>query len=285
LGQVSVDQPILLPYQEMAGALDGVWSTAPSWAAMNRAFGEALEEARATSPYVVVEAGLETPSLTAAISEVMAEETVGRVIEAIESGTADSLVVVASAYRQARLISAVQSGLGVGQIPILSTPSARTPLFARTLFADGPIASTLVTVGPNTSDLAALARGPTGSYSGAFYAALRLAANDPTCLNIFGDAPLSITAQTADVASHDATVALLRAIERADSAAPLAVRKALEGQVVKSDDGLAGPELVFTNGSALPDNAVVPLYASTQNPGVRPPMTNAAPMLVWFPLV
>lgn len=284
IAQVNLEQPILLPYEGLSSEHAGVWSTAPSWSAVNQAFSEALTEVKATSPYVVIEDGYTAPTVTSTASETLTEETAERVVAAIQSGAVDSLIVVAAAYNQAYLISTVQEGLGVGQIPILSTPSARTPLFARTLLAGGSISSTLITTGPNTSDLAALEIGPSGAQAAAFFSSLRLAANDPTCLNVFGDAPLAKSAQTADMASHDATIALVRAAEQAGSVAPKAVSQALKGYSFKAEDGLSGPELDFSTSSALPDNTVKSLYASTQNPGVRPLALTVQPTLVWFPL-
>jgi hypothetical protein len=281
---VSIDQVILLPYDNPTEPIPGVWSTGPSPIGINRGLSNALNEIRATQPYLIVEEGQPTPPLTVSTSESLTIDTPARVVAAIESGAADSLVITASAVASARLIAKVQQGLGVKQIPVIITPPATTPLFARTLLRDGPISRTLISVGPNTSDPAALAPGPSGANAASFFAALRFAANDPSCLNIFGDAPLAASSHTADMASQDAAIALVRAAEQAGSTSPTAMMAIMSSLQVTPQDGLSGPPLDFTTPFAQTDTTIQVLYASTQNPAVRPPSTSSHPTLVWFPI-
>jgi hypothetical protein len=117
----------------------------------------------------------------------------------------------------------------------------------------------------------------------AYFTGLRLAANNPGCLNVFGDDNFSAAAQTADIPSHDAVVALVRAVDKAGSTDPAAVKSALTSLYLSGADGLAGPGLNFTSGDALSADDIVTLHASTQDPGLRPLVRDdAGARLFWF---
>jgi hypothetical protein len=117
----------------------------------------------------------------------------------------------------------------------------------------------------------------------AFLAALRLAAADPDCRNVYNDDSCLATGLAADTASHDAVVALVRAAERAATTESGAVLTALRELQLAPTDGLAGAPLDFTKTDALQAEHVVPLYASTDNPGLRPQPRGGAPASVfWF---
>jgi len=286
---LKLDPPVLLPYENPDTPVPGVWGTGPNQSSIQQTITTGLGKTHASHPYVVTGDGQTAPKITAAKTEAYGNDTANNVYAAIQSGLADSLVVAAGALTQARLIAAVQQQLGVRQIPVITTPQALTPIFGTTLLQTTAVSSTLMTVGPNTSDPAALDKGTDGAHAATFYAALRLAAADPNCLNLFGDTPLSQTTQTADMASQDATIALIRAVETAGTTSPATVKQTLQTMTVTQDQGLSGPGLDFTKSSALPDSAVKVLYASSTDPGVRPPMVttnSAAPTtgLVWFPV-
>lgn len=281
LAQTPVDPPVLLPYDDTDTPAPGAWTTGPTLSMINASITTALANLNATKPYVVTEANHSGLSVAVALTSPFSSTAAQDVVDAVESGTADSLVIDASAVSQAQLAASVQQGIGGRQIPIVLTPEALTPPFAQTLIGLGPPSSTLVTVGPNTSDPAALSSDSTGAHMSAFFTALRLAANDSACLNIYGDAPFFSASSTADVASHDAVIALVRAVERAGSTTGSAVKAALGNLQVQPVDGLAGPTLDFHTPQALSPQTVQPLYASTQNPGLRP---QASATLVWFPM-
>lgn len=282
LAQTHIQQPILLPYDSPDSPLQGVWSTGPTVDGINQAITQALGSAHVAHPFLVNDANqpdLTIPATTtAAYSSTMADQ----VVAALTSGAADSVVINAPAGDQAQLVTAVQQGLGNRQAPLILTPQALTPAFAQALAQTGMPSSPLITVGPNTNDPAALQPTSAGAHLAAFFSALRLAANDPTCMNIFGDAAFSQSAQSADAASHDATIALIRAAEKAGTTSPPAVAQALQTLTVQPDDGLAGPALDFRTATALSTSAIQPLYASSQNLGLRPTSDSTQPALVWF---
>ena len=90
------------------------------------------------------------------------------------------------------------------------------------------------------------------------------------------------TSLWADATSHDGVVVLARAIEKADSSDPQAVKTALATLKLGPTDGLVGPELDLRRGNALADSQLASLYASTSDPGMRPLTADGEPPLVLF---
>jgi len=279
LAEVDIAQPILLPYDIPGTVPNRTWTTGPSLDALNQGIKQALTGANASRPIVVAEPGQPDLRIERATYEPLASDVASRVVGAISAATADSVVIAASAINQAKLVAEIQQGLGARQIPMILTPQALTPLFTRTLAAYGMPSSPLISVGANTTDSAALAADSAGAQASAFFTALSLAANDQSCLNIFADAAFAESASTADIASHDATIALIRAAEKAGTTSPTAVAQALSALTVQPKDGLAGPALDFHAASALSATAVHPLHASDQDLGLRP----VGGQLAWFP--
>jgi hypothetical protein len=159
---------------------------------------------------------------------------------------------------------------------------ATAPAFASTLSElDGAASGQLVSVAPAGGDATALQQDAQGRGMSAFLSAVRLASGDPKVKNLTGDAAFSADAWAADSRSHDAVVALVRAAASAGSGEPSKVGAALRTMSFGPGEGLAGPALDFSRSAALTAEAI-PVYASPQDLGLRPP-DEAAPRLVWVP--
>lgn len=294
---VRAETAVVLPYDSAtsasggAGAADQVWSTAPSEAAVRDGIGSALAAAGASRPFLVVGDGRTGDGRTGdGVTAVRTGSTADPVttaqdiVAAVEARWVDSVVVDASATEQSALLVELQGLLGSRQVPVVLTPEALTPAFGDVLAARGSTGGWLISVGSDTDDQVALSDTESGAHAALFFAALRLAAGDPTCLNVYGDDSCATSLVRADIATHDATVAVVRAAERAGSVEPSAVRDALSGLVLGHEDGLAGPGLDFGESDALPDEAVTVLHASTSDPDLRPVSTGAtgSAELFWF---
>ena len=278
--------PVVMPYAQPPAATDGVWSLAPTAAQTVAALDVALKDRGASKPILVSDDILVTAlapgqiAPAAVVSPADPTAAAERILSGVHDLTADSAIIDAPPEQQAAVVVALQTALGDLQIPILLTPQALTPAFSQALIRGGAANSHLISVGPDDDDPASLARGRQADAAAAYYAAVRLGANDPGCRNIYNDDSCARTAPYADIASHDALVALVRAAERAHSTTPGAVRQALSGLALTVADGLAGPPLDFASPAALPDAAVVPLHSSTTDPGVRPAPSGGR--LYWF---
>jgi len=195
----------------------------------------------------------------------------------------DSVVVWGGAETDARVAQALEAALP--STPIVLSPDATGGAFDVAYGASGLVAPSLYTVGTDTSDPAALAAGGSGDSAAAFFSAVRLAAGSEDATSLSGG-PLSEVADYVDIASHDAVVAIVDAVSKAGSADPDAVGDALAGLRIDGADGLAGPALDFTSSDALADDAVVPLQATAQDPGLRPAVASQggpkAPRVYWF---
>jgi hypothetical protein len=286
LAQVAqADVAVLLPYDRPSDLADGLWLTGPSETSIDTQLAHALATTGVRKPFVVTGDGEPAPRLDAARLLTLGDPGLlaDEIVAALESLAADSVVIAASATSQATLAAAIQGRLGSRQVPIFLTPQALAPAFADTLVAKGSLGGVFVTIGPDSGDHVALNAG-SGKYAAAFFTTIRLAAGDPNATNVFADAPFATVAQTADIPSHDAVVALVRAVEKAGSASPGLVKAALASLRLDGTAGLAGANLDFTRPAALTDDQIVTLRASTSDPALRPPPANGttAPGLFWF---
>ncbi|MDR2973529.1 MAG: ABC transporter substrate-binding protein [Propionibacteriaceae bacterium] len=283
LATTPIKPPVLLPYTISEATIPAVWSTGATPPMLRQAADQALGDLSMTKPYLVTQVDHADLGIVAAASETLSSESAQHVVASLDEGRVDSLIIDASASNQAALVLAVQKLLGARQIPIVLTPAALTSTFGDALTEAGSPLAVLVALGPNTGDPASLATDTGSSSVSAFFSALRLAADDPTCLNIFSDDTFAADAQTADIPSHDAVIALVRAAEQAGSVSPERVQQALRQLDLDSDDGLAGPRLDFFKSDALEAGSVEPLYASTHNPGLRPDTADSTSQgLYWF---
>jgi len=299
LSEVSV----LVPYDRAATGHSSVWLTGPSRDEVDAQLATALAQGAVRSPFVVTSqvsgvtlgqaaqtvtwenpaAGAD-PIPTSCSGLVSATDCLAdRAVQALQVGQADSVVIGAPASAQAQLAVALHNRLGQNQIPIFLSPESLTPTFGWGLTSSGATNGLYTTVGPDNGDYLAMA-GSSGRYAATYFDALRLAAGSSSVRNVFGDESFATVAQSADIASHDAVVAVVRAAEAAGSTFAPAVREVLGGLGLDGGDGLAGAALDFRHETALPADGVVTLHASTSNPGLRPPPANptGAPALFWF---
>lgn len=265
---------VLLPYLRSHEALpEGVWTTGPSAAAVDQELLDAMRQEEVGDPFVVTGDGVSVEGAGSADAEELTgtdtRALVRRVRAAVEAGTVDSVLVAAAPASQATVVSALQGA--VPDLPVVLSPEALTAEFASTLVETGGTpAGRFVTVGVDATDATTLRKDDRGDAMASYFAALRLLAGDPNATDLFGSVPFSDVAGGADAASHDAVVALAAAAAAAGSVAPGDVLAALGQLELGPQDGLAGPALDFADSGALPEDAVVPLHATTQDPGVRP---------------
>ncbi len=279
--------PVVLPYAAPADLPDGAWSIAPSPDQVGTVLAQQLSARGLRSP-LVVRAGGEVPSAITPVTTltfgpgsdaVKLARTVSK--RASKGSSADSVVVTGPAEAEAKVVSALQ-GSG-SALPILLTPQALSPQFAASLQqAGGSTEANLTTVGTSGGDTSALDPGRAGAAASAFYAALRMAAEDRRQKDFFDGMPFSAVASAADARSHDAVVALVTAMARARSTDAVKVGKALSGLALTREDGLAGPDLDFAQTPVVSTEDVTALQSTSQDPGVRP-TSGSTPPIFWFP--
>lgn len=290
---------VVTPYLRSADDLpEGVWVTGPSDAQVGAAIST-LADAKGYDTVVTINApGAQDVAATGSAIAYDGDlpATLSRLGRLVRAGRADAVVVSAPSRQLAQIAAGVQ-----GRFPsvrLVLTPEALTPTFAAALAApasdsgddstlggQGTITSDLTAIGVDAGDATTLAGGPRGDAAAAFFSAQRLAAASD--VEIDGLGSLAEFAGGADIASHDAVVALVKAVDEAGSTDAAAVRTALADLDLTAADGLGGAELDFSDSTALADDAVVALAATTQDSGVRGPGTpgdDAGPIvpLAWF---
>lgn len=278
------ETPVVAPYlRDTSVDLPGVWVTGPDDTTVTARIQSALDADGLIRPFVVTGDGVPVDvdaSGSADLGSSAPRAVARRVAREVRRGEVDSVVVGASAARQAAFVAALQGT--DADVPVHLTPEALSPEFATLLVdAGGTTVGDLATVGVDATDATSLGQGPQADAAAAFFAALRLRAGDPEATDLFGSAPFTDVAGGADIVSHDAVVALVVAAAEADSTEPRAVRDALGGLQLSRAQGLAGPPLDFSSPSALDRDAVVVLRSTSQDPGVRP-ASAGDPVLRWF---
>ena len=279
---VTAGLPVVMAYDRPAADASGIWTIAPTTAALEDGIADALSRAGARNPQYVTGSvtALPVPAGfgTLALADPQAAAT--SIVAGLEELRIDSVVIDAPAAQQAQLLAAVQSELADRQVPIILTPSALTPAFASEMMALGTSGVWLMSVGTNTGDPAALAGGESGDAVAGFLAAVRLASGDPSCRNIYDDDTCGATSTRGDAASHDAVLAVAHAVASAQSTGRADVMEALSGLTLTADHGLAGPPLDFSETDALAAADVHVLHATNQDPGLRPAGTDLG--FFWF---
>jgi branched-chain amino acid transport system substrate-binding protein len=279
--------PVLMPYDLGAGGAAGqVWSTGAGRHATDSRLVAEMADRHLDAPLLVDAGGGAVTGLTPREVQPYAA---GGDAAALAAGIArrqrqldtavDSIVVSGPPELQAAVVAALQ-GTNV-DVPILLTAQAVSPAFPAALSsAGGSLNGQLFSVGLDDGDARALEPTDAGRALAAYFSGLQLAVADPATKDLFGDRPFAEVAAAADVSSHDAVVAVVRAAAVARSTEPAKVASALPGLRLGTADGIAGPPLDFSSTAAVGDDAVVPLASTAVSPGVRP--ASDAPALYWF---
>ena len=279
---------VLLPYETRPVAAGTTWHTGPSEDQVADQVAALLADRGQRAPLVLSGEGTGGPLAELADPARRATLTAGDALAtdvataaaALTGGTADALVVSASAGTSAEAVAAVQGLLP--SVPVVLGPAALAPAFADRLTELGAAggattAGQFLAVGPAVAD--------TDSSPAVvdFLAALRLAAQDTALPALTGAGSFADgSAATADTASHDAVLSLAAAASAAGSARPADVLAALRGLTADAGTGLAGPELTFGSAQALGDDGVGVLQATTRGSGRG--VSAQAPALSWFVL-
>lgn len=300
--------PLIAPYETIPDSFahaEGVWSLAPSVKQESEAVktalgaakhpllidaGGALGQELSVSDRIAVTAGTDLNVLASNVAARTNTDptTNGAYLGGASANTPapqfkvtanDAIVVSAPARVQSAILQALQAKNVT--VPTILSSNATSPAFA-TASSSASVATNIATIGAAWGDATALERSVAGANMSGFLAAVRLCATDSSVKNLSGDAPFSTVAAQADSRSHDAVLALARALANASSADPHKVATALRGMRLEPRSGIAGPQLNFTRSSAL-DAPVAVLAGTLQNLQLRPDSTTShVPSVTWF---
>lgn len=284
--------PVIAPYLRVTEDIpQGVYVTGPSEDTISDLIGDSLAQSGTQTPLVLSVDGTPVPNLPSGdvvdVKDLDATKVARDVKKAFDKNTNDSVVMSAPAAYQGRLFAKLQEI--ASSRPAVMTPEALTQAFADSLVkVDGTPSGEMQAVGVESADIVTLGDSEQARTTSAFFAALRLLAQESGQKSIIDGQPLAETVSGADAASHDAVIAFVRAASKADSKDPKEVANALAQLKLTVADELAGPSLDFSTAYPLDETSVMLLHATTQDPGVRPakPLAasdvNSAPRLFWF---
>ncbi|ORC16507.1 hypothetical protein A7979_04095 [Rothia nasimurium] len=273
--------PVIMPYEESGY---GAWSLRP----LNDAMRDVLEQHNASSTRVVRIDQEDFSGVAVPAEETLtvnASTDLGQLAREVTDATAEqgdsaTVVINASSYMQARLVKALQeSGT---RAKIVLGYEATSPTFSEAFMQDND--STVInalSMGFNTSDAVALQADGQGRSMSAFLQMVRILNETPTATNALGDQKFSDVAHAADSRSHDAVVALVRATERASSAAPEDVRESLATLDLSASDGVTGPNLDFSSTYAVAASPIM-LSPTVGDVEIRNPSAPDYQHIIWF---
>lgn len=194
----------------------------------------------------------------------------------------DAVLISGPPALQAKIVHALQTK-NVG-VPIVLTPSAASAGFATALFeAGGTVAPNLITVGSAGGESIALQKNEYGQSMSAFFAALRAFSPDQEVLNLTEDDSFGNAAPYADPVSHDAVLALVKAVSQANSTDPAKVSQNFATLKLTPSNGIAGQALDFSTNPYPSTSEFQVLHATSQNLGLRGKVEDGSQSLVWFP--
>lgn len=280
--------PVLLPYySDVASLPTGAWSTGPSDEDIAAVMANLITQQK-LDPLLTINAGGKIPQgiegarmlpldpkIDRSVSAKVLSKTLGR-------SKPQGIVAAGPALTLGQTVALIQ---GVGShVPVVLTPEALSPGFYQGLVkANGTASTELFSVGAASGDAQSLGTDEAARSMSAYLAGLRLLAADPGAKNPVGDDSFSTVAAVADSRSHDAVVALVRAVEKAQVKDSGAVSASLANMTVGYDQGITGSPLDFTRPAAFPKDRVVPLSSGQDTLGLRPAPASGVAPLVWFP--
>ena len=288
LGATSAARESSIPVIEVYDSVDtgrGVWSLAPNPEQLPQAYVQASQPS--TQSIVIAPKDTEVKIPQVAAKHAYDRDTDVRELaqdvkkESQSYGASANIFVSGSAIRQAKIVKELQYAGVTAQI--LLSPQAVSPIFARTLVAEGgTVSANLTTVGYNMSDSLALQSDDPGRGLAAFLEAVRVMGQDSSYMTLQDDQAFKSAAPYADARSHNAVLAFAYAIDKVHERKPEAVTRVLESMRLDAAQAIAGDALDFTHEN--PTTAPVQtLHATEQSLGLRPePSNDQEPRIVWF---
>ena len=277
-----------IPVIEVYDSVDtgrGVWSLAPTPEQLSQAYMQASQPSTQSIVIAPKDTELKIPQVAAKHAydrDTDVRELAQDVKKESQSyGTSANIFVSGSAIRQAKIVKELQYAGVTAQI--LLSPQAVSPIFARTLVAEGgTVSANLTTVGYNMSDSLALQSDDPGRGLAAFLEAVRVMGQDSSYMTLQDDQAFKSAAPYADARSHNAVLAFAYAIDKVHERKPEAVTRVLESMRLDAAQAIAGDALDFTHEN--PTTAPVQtLHATEQSLGLRPePSNDQEPRIVWF---
>lgn len=272
---------VILPYAE---SIYDAWSLHPSKESLQK-----LIVAHNASSQKVIRldqrgyTGLEVPAEESI--EVDSSTDFNKLTEQInhkigDLGDSATIFVNTDSYTQARVTRALQESGTRAQV--LLGNEATSPAFSEVFMTDN--SSSVVnalSVGYKTDDSVALQADGQGRAMSAYLQMVKILAESSETTNALGDQKFSDVAIAADSRSHDAAVALIRAVENADSTDAKAVKKAVANLELAASDGITGPSLSFTQPHAVTAELLI-LSPAVGDINLRTSQESNYTPIIWF---
>lgn len=274
--------PVILPYTQ---ALGDSWSLQPASSVVTEKVRSATSQ---VSRVIRLDqqgfVSLDVPAENTI--SVGAETNTDQLAQNLAKQTKDAtksyaVVINADAYLQGRIMRSLQSNAINAQVYLSS--EATSPAFSQTLMKDQQV-STVDAQSPGiaTGDSVALRPDGQGRSMSAYLQTVKILSDSDQSTNALGDQKFKDVAGAADSRAHDAFVALVRAMEKADSHDPQKVHDAISTMALSASDGITGPSYNFAQQQVPQDSSVTMLSATVGDIEMRRSTTDTSPAVVWF---
>lgn len=274
--------PVILPYSQAVG---DSWSLQPSSSAVTDKVRSATSK---TSRVIRLDqqgfVGIDTPAENTIT--VTAETDTNQLAQNLAKQTKDAaksyaIVINADAYLQGRLMHSIQSNAVNAQVYL--SFEATSPAFSQALMKDQQV-STIDAQSPGiaTGDSVALRPDGQGRSMSAYLQTVKILSDSDQGTNALGDQKFKDVAGAADSRAHDAFVALVRAMEKADSQDSQKVHDAMSTMTLSASDGITGPAYNFAQQQVPQESSTTMLSATIGDIEMRGSATDTTPIVVWF---
>lgn len=193
-----------------------------------------------------------------------------------------AVVVNADPYLQAKIAQSFQDS-GINAELILG-PGATSPAFSVSYLSGERPRSAInaLSLGYNSGDNVALQTDGKGRAMSAYLQMVKILGNSSKTPDFLRDQPFSDLATDADSRSHDAMVALVRAMERSPSLQAKDVKSTLQGLKLAPADGITLGSVDFSHQNVVQEQPNV-LASKVGNLEMRTTSTGATVSVQWFP--
>lgn len=243
--------PIIFPYQVPKTKSDATaWYAMPTEQELNQLVSGHIAGLGCENPVVFEGAktqfeGLEGTKISVGADGV--EKPLEDLVKVLEDSDVKNCIVLdTDPVVSAHLVQGIH-GLNLN-LATIGGPALVNPLFAQTLGDNAEVLKNVYAVGAPSAIGVSMTPGSEGARAAVFERAVSIMAQDPELASVTADEFFQERAGFADTVSHDALLALVKAVAIADSDDAADISEAMGAVTIEENDGFASEQLAFVEG-------------------------------------
>lgn len=245
------DLPIVFPYQvPKAEAPAGAWYAMPSEQGLKELISDRIAALGCESPIIFKGTqpqfdGIKGTEITIGAEGV--EKSVEELVKHLGEKTTENCIILDTDPVQSAQIIQGLHGLNI-TVATIGGPALVNPLFTQTLGDNAEVLNNVYAVGTPSAMGISMTPGSHGARAAVFERAVAIMSQDPELASVTGDDFFQNRADFADTASHDALLAIVKAIAIAGSSDASDISEAMGSVSLEPNDGFASEHVAFVEG-------------------------------------